>query len=459
MSSIEEQRAQHMALAMQMAPEMMARLDWDAERLHAHRTEALRMLVRIAVDRSPWHRKRLAEVCPERLEVGDLPALPVMTKADVMANFDEVVTDDRLTLAAVEEYLTEAATRGYLLDEYTPAATGGSTGRRGVSVYDRHGFAAGFLAGWRWLLRDLEGDEELRGIPTLTTAHVHGSHPSHIGSAVARIFRNPARPSFSVPVTRPVEEIVATLNALQPDLIFAYPSMLHVLTVEAAAGRLGIAPRRFISVGEALLPEVRAAIAATWATPVLNLWAATEAGSLGSTCEQGRVHLCDDTVIVEPVDATNRPVPPGTVAAKLLVTNLVNPVQPTIRYEITDEVTVLPDPCPCGVATACVADVQGRQDDAFTYGDRWVHPHVFRTALGRRPGIVEYQVRQTAAGADISIHCRDRVDLDGLAREIEAGLGTLGVADAAVTVAPVDRVGRLPATGKLRRFVPLAAQG
>ncbi|MGQ0623555.1 MAG: hypothetical protein ACT4PP_02700 [Sporichthyaceae bacterium] len=271
MSSIEEQRAQHMALAMEMAPEMIARLDWDAERLHAHRTAELRALVRTAVDRSPWHRKRLADVCPERLEVAELAQLPVMTKADVMANFDEIVTDDRLSLVGVEEYLVEAATRGYLLDEYTPAATGGSTGRRGVSVYDRRGFAAGFLAGWRWLLRDLERDEELRERPTLTTAHVHGTHPSHLGSAIARIFTNPARPSFSIPVTRPLGEIVAGLNDIQPDLIFAYPSMLHVLTEESAAGRLRIAPRRLMSVGEPLLPEVRAAIAATWAAPILNL--------------------------------------------------------------------------------------------------------------------------------------------------------------------------------------------
>ena len=46
---------------------------------------------------------------------------------------------------------------------------------------------------------------------------------------------------------------------------------------------------------------------------------------------------------------------------------------------------------------------RGRVDDVFTYdGGVQVHPHVFRSVLCRDRGIVEYQVRQTATGADVA---------------------------------------------------------
>ena len=51
-------------------------------------------------------------------------------------------------------------------------------------------------------------------------------------------------------------------------------------------------------------------------------------------------------VVFEVVDADNRPVPPGTAGAKVLVTNLENRTLPLIRYELADRVTLSPDPNP-----------------------------------------------------------------------------------------------------------------
>jgi hypothetical protein len=51
-----------------------------------------------AQQRSPWHRRRLAGIDPDRLDETSLSELPVMTKDELMGNFDEVVTDERLRL-------------------------------------------------------------------------------------------------------------------------------------------------------------------------------------------------------------------------------------------------------------------------------------------------------------------------------------------------------------------------
>ena len=90
--------------------------------------------------RSPWHRERLAGVDLDQLDEMSLRELPSMTKADLMANFDRIVTDDRLSLELVNEHLETVTTGSYLLDDYTAVTSGGSTGERGVFVYDWDGW-------------------------------------------------------------------------------------------------------------------------------------------------------------------------------------------------------------------------------------------------------------------------------------------------------------------------------
>ena len=93
------------------------------------------MLLAYAAEFSPFHARRLRGLDLSRFEVGDLARLPVMTKAQMMAEFDEVVTDRRLSRRLAEQHLA-ASVRipGLLLDDYVCLASGGSSGLRGVAV-------------------------------------------------------------------------------------------------------------------------------------------------------------------------------------------------------------------------------------------------------------------------------------------------------------------------------------
>ena len=104
-SDYELLRQRHLADAMTLAPVLIGRLGWTADRLSAHRAERLRGLVAHAIERSPWHRERLASLDANRLDETSLRELPVMTKTDLMANFDRIVTDDRLSLELVNAHL------------------------------------------------------------------------------------------------------------------------------------------------------------------------------------------------------------------------------------------------------------------------------------------------------------------------------------------------------------------
>lgn len=449
----EELRLQHVADMQRMAAGVVDRLDWPARRLAEHRTRELRALLRVAVERSSWHRRRLAGIDIDRVDEGGLGDLPVMTKDDFMGHFDEIVTDDRLDLEAIEGHLDRLTGDAYLLDRYHAVASGGSSGRRGVFLYDWDGWALSFVSLIRhelrgWMRHRPPGDP-------VAMAAVAAGRPSHASSAMFRSFTGPSLSVHPFPIGSPLEEMVEGLNRLQPQIFSGYPSALCELARAASAGDLRIRPERVITYAEPLLPEIRSGLEETFGVPVCNWWCASEAFALAIGCGQGPwSHLSDDLIIVEPVDAAGRPVPPGTRSAKVLLTNLYNRAFPLIRYELTDEITLLDGGCPCGSAFRLVADVQGRLDDGFTYRGVIVHPHVFRSPLSHHRHVVEYQVRQTPSGAEVLIRRDGPVDVDTLRAEIVDGLSRL-VESPEVTLVEVDVLPRQD-TGKLKRFVPLA---
>jgi phenylacetate-CoA ligase len=122
----------------ELAPRLMAqlqRLNWDAERLAAHQAERLRALLARAIQGSPFHARPLGHIDPAPLELADLRRLPTMTKAEMMASFDEVVTDRRRTRRRVEDHLRGGGRQAaLLLGDYVCLTTGGSSGQRGVFV-------------------------------------------------------------------------------------------------------------------------------------------------------------------------------------------------------------------------------------------------------------------------------------------------------------------------------------
>jgi phenylacetate-coenzyme A ligase PaaK-like adenylate-forming protein len=95
------------------------------------------MVLQHAVAASPYHRDLISD-----LVASDAPLheFPVMTKALLMANFDRIVTDRRLTRTLVEQHLGSAQAGAALLGEYSVLATGGTTGERGIFVYDQGGW-------------------------------------------------------------------------------------------------------------------------------------------------------------------------------------------------------------------------------------------------------------------------------------------------------------------------------
>ena len=294
----------------------------------------------------------------------------------------------------------------------------------------------------------------------LRRAFVAAAHSTHPTAILPRTFAGSPQLGVgrSFPATLPLAEIVDGLNRFQPTDLFAYPSVMRRLAGEVERGRLSISPSELNCGAEPLLADARAEIEAAFGRPVMNLYAAAEAGVIARSFPGAAgLHLNEDIAVYEPVDAESRPVAAGTVAAKLLVTNVINHVFPLVRYELDDELTVLAEPNPGPWTGRRIADVEGRVEGTFVYDDELeIHLHLFRSALGRRRQLLEYQVRQTPAGAAIAVRTSAPFDTASLARELERALTELGVSHPHVSVAEVQEIERTGPTGKLRRFIPLA---
>ena len=203
------------------------------------------------------------------------------------------------------------------------------------------------------------------------------------------------------------------------------------------------------SVSEILTREDRQVISAAFGVPVINAFVSTE-GLVGHSDPGGLVlTFASDTCIAECVDDA-RPVPDGTASARVLVTNLHNLTQPLIRYELTDRFT----PAGASAGGFLRASVEGRSDDIFRYGTTIVHPFALTTALLRAGQVREYQVRQTARGADITVVADAGLDEAALTAAVEQSLRQAGVRQPYVTINHAEAIARDPRTGKAKRFLP-----
>jgi phenylacetate-coenzyme A ligase PaaK-like adenylate-forming protein len=266
MADYENLRFRHLADLAVLMPEHVQRLRWPAERLRQERRDRLRDLLARATSSSPWHRERPAGVDPGGFEEADLAGLPPMTKDDLMANWDGVVTDRRLTLDLVEGHLAGLEGDAYLFDQFHAVASGGSTGRRGIFAFGWREWAVAYAGFLRTSVWDRAVTPELAAVP-MRIAMVGARNATHMTSAIPQTFANPTVDIALFPVTQPIDQIVTGLNAYQPLALMGYPSMLALLAAEARAGRLRILPRRITTTSEPLLPEVRRALTESFRAP------------------------------------------------------------------------------------------------------------------------------------------------------------------------------------------------
>jgi phenylacetate-CoA ligase len=333
--------------------------------------------------------------------------LQPVTKHDLMANFDDWVTDPAVNISSVEVFLRDERHVGSLyLNRYAVFTTSGVTGKRGIFIHDTSALGIYTALG---IARDSLGlinpgyiFSALTGGGRVAVVVATGGHFAGVAATeFARRF-NPrlSKRVRTFSVMMPLPSIVKELNDFQPAILFGYPTAFLLLAYEQSAGRLAIHPLEVVTGGEWLAPLARKQIEQAFRCSVRDVYAASEFLGIAFDCGHGWLHVNADWVILEPVDESYLPVPAGKASSTVLLTNLANRVQPIIRYDLGDCITLRPDPCPCGSRLPAIR-IEGRRDEILFLqepggGKIPVLPMAIATVVEETPGVQCFQVIQTA---------------------------------------------------------------
>lgn len=372
-------------------------------------------IVAFARAHSPYYRE-LYQGLPEWVE--DPTLLPVTTKPELMARFDDWVTDREVTLEKARPFVEDRSLFGTpFLDKYIVVTTSGTTGTHGVFLTDQATLSVVGPLALR-MLGEWLGPWDVASIVSrgsrIASVLATGT-PLATGVGITRFAPRLGKRFRAFSVHAPLLEIVAGLNGFQPVVFMSYATVTKLLAHEQEAGRLHVKPLLTLVTAEGLAPDEYDRIASAFTSRVGNIYAASECPFISYSCKEKWLVVNSDWVVLEPVDANYRPTPPGQPSHTVLLSNLANRVQPILRYDLGDSVVLRADPCPCGTAFPAIR-VQGRAADMLTFlnerGERiTLPPLMFGTSLYHIPGIEQFQCVQTtptilrvrltiAAGAD-----------------------------------------------------------
>lgn len=362
--------------AMNVLPLLRARRDHlsnaRATRAELQRRQLakFRRLAAFLVQRSPHYRDIIAE---RRIDVrtcvpGDFP---VLTKTDLMANFDRIVTDPGITKRGVQEFFTASQNPFDLYHgRYIALHTSGSSGETGFFVYSQDDWMRGLAQALR------------AAPPSLARRRVgfFGATQGHYAGVSMTLTsrRWPLSLLYDVAtfeINRPVAEAVDGLQRFQPNILIGYPSCLAILAEKQRRGGLRLSPQHIQTSGEPVQAADRKAIEEAFGVPLTNVYSCTEHMLMGlSRADLGGMYLMEDDLIFD------------LATDHMLVTNLFNRTLPMIRYRMNDRLTPIADTVNAFPFTK-VAEVVGRSEQVPLFVNRRGEEDFVSPAM-----IVEYQV-------------------------------------------------------------------
>ncbi|MGB2691238.1 MAG: hypothetical protein WBC96_01960 [Thermodesulfobacteriota bacterium] len=438
-----------------LMPEHVARLSWTSEQLRDYQTTALRKLLRAAKENTVYYREVLDSVDIESFTLEDLHLLPPNDKTLHMDRWDDFVAAPGITYEVVEKHL-EGVREGeienpFYNDEYLFVSTGGSTGKRGVFLWDMEFIRQIICYTYRYLVNDerksgYDGSVKLATVeaPTL----LHGS-PYVFPSEFL-----PDMELLSLASTDPIPEVCEKLNKFQPTYLMAYASSIGELASAQLKGELDIHPRWVGTNSGPQDEDIRNRTMNAWGVKATDSWGCVEIGQMAIETEFSAAKvICADGAILEVVDHNNQPVDNVEDAAKVLATNLTNLSLPMIRYEV-DDIIEIGTPIAEYPAYNTVTRILGKATNWFLYGEIKVHPTSYSDILEIEKEVDEFQVIQTQEGAHIKLVCNGKPNIQEMKDTILKNLNKYGLTNPIVTFEVVDFLPHNPETGKIKRFIP-----
>lgn len=341
---LHERMKRHQTLSARRALEISQ--FWPEGRLRELQLQRLRSLLLRAKQQVPYYRTLFAEIGfdPER-DLGtldDLTRLPLMSKATIRANSDQLKAADAVGLSRFN--------------------TGGSSGEPLIFYIGKERRSHDVAAKWRatrWWQVDI-GDPEV----VVWGSPIELGAQDRLRALRDRLLRTRLLPAFEMSDSK-LDGFIGYIRALRPRMLFGYPSALsHIARHAARIGQrmddLGIKVAFVTS--ERLYDEQRDEISRTFGCQVANGYGGRDAGFIAHQCPAGGMHLTAEDIIVEIIGDDGRPVPRGQ-SGEIVVTHLASGDYPFVRYRTGDVGVIDTEHCACGRGLPLLKEIQGRTTD------------------------------------------------------------------------------------------------
>jgi len=382
--------------------------------------------------------------------------LPVIDKNMMMENYDDFVTDPVLKQADLEQFISKSSAPGSRYKKkYKVVHTSGSSGSIGLFVYRPHEWA-------------ISKALALRTTGLNTTFHRRkrvafiAAIDGHFASVAS--FYNLPRFLFKrlpLSISSSIEEIREQVDRFQPDTITGYASGLNLLAEEQLNGHINIAPREAFCTGDPLTDAFRQRIENAFGVNPVNMYGSSETMTLAGECKvHHRLHLFNDWFSVQVVDGDLKPAKSGNV----IITNLYNYTQPLIRYQMSDEIALSDETCPCGSPFPIIEKIVGRHEEFLWFNQGggkkdFIHPIVLVEFFV--PGLEKFQFVQTSPNTLVMravVNGEESEIVKAIRRRMNEILSGKSLEnDIQFDIEVVDEIRNNPKTGKFQLIVPFAS--
>ncbi|MCB8786437.1 F390 synthetase-related protein [Planktothrix agardhii] len=351
------------------------------EQLLTWQNQQVQNFLKVILPQSPFYQQYY-----QGLDIQDWQNFPIIDKAKMMENFDQLNTVKILASEAFEIAFQAEKTRDFSpnLRGYTVGLSTGTSGNRGL-------FLVSSQEQWIWA-----GTILAKLLPNFILFPEKIAFFLRANSQLYETVKSKRLQFKFFDLLEPITNHIQQLNQYQPTILVAPDSLLRLLADAQKQGILNISPKKIVSVAEVLDILDRNYISKVFNQIIHQVYQCTE-GFLGYTCEYGTLHLNEDIVAIQ-----KEYLDPDKSRFMPIITDFRRTTQPIIRYRLNDILVERKTPCPCGSVLIAIEQIEGRQDDIFylpyqSSNGEWVtiFPDFIRRAIVMVSDEIEdYQVMQ-----------------------------------------------------------------
>jgi len=404
---------------------------WSLELLKALQLKRLHSLLSHAYSNVPYYRKifNKLKLTPNNIKtVKDLAKLPVLTKADIRNNINDMIA------------------KNYEKKELLLSSTGGSTGEP-LQFYTNKVASAWNMAvayrAWEWAGYNI-GDKiaYIWGAPQ--DISLHGSLKEKIYD---RLFRLKMLDAFNI-TYHTLDKFIEEMRRFKPKVINAYPSAVDIVAKYLLENRkeADISPKAVLTSAEMLYPYQKKNIEKAFGCPTFDYYSGRETSLHATECSyHAGYHTSIETAVVEFIK-DGQPVAPVELG-EIVLTDLTNYAMPFIRYKIGDIGISSTRKCPCGRNLPLIEKVIGRTTDLIVKKDKgYVAGPALTLVVKKLHGIKQCQIIQEdldnltikmVKGKEYS-----KKEIDYFLAEIKKFVGNMNIKVVYVDTIPKERSGK-----------------